>query len=68
MKIFNSPKPKYDTFWAELMVDWPAAFPEFKVLFPEVETEEMLSLEQRALVGLAIKRRRQVRPIHHCKA
>ena len=67
MEIFNSPKPNYDAFWAELSVDWNAAFPEFKTLFPEVETEEMLSPQQRALLGSVIKRRLKVQPIHCCK-
>lgn len=68
MKIFNGPKPKYDAFWAELWVEWPLAFPEFKHIFPQVESEDMLSPEQRVAVGVAIKRRRKVQAIHHCKA
>ena len=60
MIIFNSPKPKYDGFWAQLNEEWQHAFPEIEAWFPEAESWDALSSEEQNSLGLYIKQRLEV--------
>ncbi|KAH9832351.1 uncharacterized protein C8Q71DRAFT_726461 [Rhodofomes roseus] len=46
-------------FWPKLFTTWFAAFPEERVLFPDMSADELLSEEQKKAVGAAIAARKK---------
>lgn len=54
-------KRDYSTFWPPFFEKWFAAYPEWRVVCPDVPDEAALSDDQKTLVNDAVKQRRKVR-------
>lgn len=56
-QIHASGGARYEDFWARLMQDWFTTFPELKILFPDVDNENILTPEERIKLSSAVKAR-----------
>lgn len=65
-KIHSKPNPKYIAFWAQLREAWFKVYPEIKLLFPDIASEQDLTPDQIQQLKKAMKARTKVNPIIVC--
>lgn len=55
--IHESPKPKYETFWAQLNEAWFKVYPEINICFPDIASECDLDSDQLVELKKAVQKR-----------